>query len=326
MNRMYLIILGIAIVIFIIIFLILINIVIFNNSNYYNFNIYELFTDNIVYDPTTFDNYTTRPPMPTMDPLYIDYMLENTHLLIPKNNNIVKNPNPTISPVLYIATQSSLLTKLKQENDNIKYETATFEKKIAELQLLLLKIKDELKQKEEEKLKLSGDVSTLESQRYINTKIINMIVKGMNAYIDKENYLKQYEEEIETKKNKLEQLLLTPVPTLAPVVLQEDQLSSITDKLNIIEKKLSDNNICNKPMPVPLKEAFIFNGSELQNPTHMWCMCNDDNKKSSDCLEYMSCQANYQKNKDKTTMIDEDLMLYMKCINKYENFPKYLIK
>jgi len=331
MNRMYLFILGITILILIIIFIILLNIIIFNNTNYYNFNIYELFTNDIIYDATTFDNYTTRAPIPTVDPLYIDNMLINSHTLIPTTNSIA-NPTPTISPALYIATQSSLLTKIKQENDDIKYETATFEAKIAKLQLQLSEIKEELKQKEEEKLKLTGEVLTLENQRIINNKIINTMVKGMDAYVDKEKYLKQYEKDIDDKKEKLEKLLLTPVPTLPPVSIKDEQIDTITNKLDSIEKKFDEidkkmpPNICNEQMPIPLKEAFIYGTNELQNSTYMWCTCNDANKKSDECLEYMSCQANYQKNKDKISLIGDDLTLYMKCISKYENFPKYLIK
>ena len=328
---MYLIILGIIIIVLIIIFAVLIKIVLFNNSNNCTFDNYELFTDSIIYDPTTFDEYSTRTPMATVDPLFIDYMLVNSHLLVPKTNEVMA-PNPTISPVLYIASQTSLLSKLKEENNNIKYDTSTFQTKLAELQLELIKIKEELKQKEEEKLKLTGEVSTMDNQRFINDKIINMMVKGMDAYIDKERYLKGYEKDIETKKEKLEKLLLTPTPTLPPVFIKDEQILTITDKLVDIEKKFAElnkkipDNICTKPMPEPSKEAFIFNITELQNPSYMWCMCNDDNKKSNDCLEYMSCQTNYQKNKDKTSLINDDLTIYMKCINKFSNFPKYLTK
>jgi len=269
--------------------------------------------------------------MPTLNPLTVDNMLINSHTLIPTDNTIT-NPTPTISPALYIATQASLLTKIKQENDNIKYDTATFETKLANLQLQLLQIKEELKQKEEEKLKLTGEVLTLENQRIINNKIINTMVKGMDAYVDKEKYLKQYEKDIEDKKDKLEKLLLTPIPTLPPVMIKDEQLDTITNKLDIIEKKFDKidkkmpASICDGKLPIPLKEAFIYNTDELQNPTYLWCMCNDANKKSNECLEYMSCQANYQKNKDKISLIGDDLTLYMKCISKYENFPKYLIK
>ena len=313
---MYLIILGIIIIVLIIIFVVLIKIVLFNNSNNCDFNIYELFTDSIAYDPSTFDNYSTRPPMATANPLVI-----NT---IPSTNEVMA-PSPTISPVLYIASETSLLSKLKEENSNIRYDTATFQTKLAELQLELMKIKEELKQKEEEKLKLTGEVLTLDNQRLINNKIISTMVKGMDAYTDKEKHLKDYEKELNAKKQELEKLLSTPSPTLPPVEIKEDQLTIITDKLADIEKKIPEN-MCNKPIPEPTSEAFIFNTAELQNPTYMWCMCNEENKKTPDCIEYLSCQTNYQKNKDKTSLIDDDLTLYMKCINKFSNFPKYLTK
>jgi len=322
---MYLFLLGLIIIILVIIFIFLIKIIIYNNYNFCNFNIYELFTNN---DENI---YITQAPIPTMDPLYVDYMLVNSHLFIPKTNAIIK-PNPTISPVLYIASESSLLTKLKQENDNIKYETSEFEKKLEELQSKLIDIKDELQAKEEEKLKLSGEVADMDKLRYINNKIIKLIVNGMNANIDKERYLANYEKDLQTKEEKIEQLLLIPTPTLPPVSIKDEQLKIITDKLAEIENyfkelkaKVPENN-CSKPIPEPTAESFIFDVNDLQNPTYMWCMCNDDNKKSPECLEYMSCQSNYQKNKDKTSLIDDDLTLYMKCINRFSNFPKYLIK
>jgi len=322
---MYLFLLGLIIIILIIIFIFLIKIIIYNNYNLCNFNVYELFTNN---DKNT---YVTNIPIVTMDPLYIDYMLVNSHLLIPKTNAIIK-PNPTISPVLYIATESSLLTKLKKENDNIKYETSEFEKKIEKLQSTLVDIKNELQEKEEKKIKLSGEIDDMNKIRYINNKIIKLIVNGMNANIDKERYLANYEKDLTAKQEKIEQLLLIPTPTLAPVAIKEEQIKIITDKLSEIEKyfkelnkKVPENN-CSKPIPEPTTESFIFDVKDLQNPTYMWCMCNDDNKKTPECLEYMSCQANYQKNKDKTSLIDDDLTLYMKCINRFTNFPKYLIK
>jgi hypothetical protein len=313
---MYLIILGIIIIVLIIIFVVLIKIVLFNNSNNCDFNIYELFTDSIAYDPSMFDNYSTRPPMATGNPLII-----NT---IPSTNEVMA-PSTTISPLIYISSETSLLSKLKEENDNIRYDTATFQTKLAELQLELMKIKEELKLKEEEKLKLTGEVLTLDNERLINNKIISTMVKGMDAYTNKEQHLKDYEKELNAKKQELEKLLSTPSPTLPPVEIKEAQLTIITDKLADIEKKIPEN-MCNKPMPEPTSEGFIFNTNELQNPTYMWCMCNEDNKKTPDCIEYLSCQTNYQKNKDKTSLIDDDLTLYMKCINKFSNFPKYLTK
>ena len=326
---MYLILLGFFIVVLIIIFVILVKIIIYNYFNICNFNIYELFTNSMEYDPTTFDNYVTNTPIATMDPLYVDYMLVNSHLFIPKSNEIIK-PNPTISPVLYIATQSSLLTQLKDKNDEIKCENTAIEKKVGELQLKLTDLTSELRQKEEEKLRLSGEVADMDKLQFINNKIISLIVKGMNANIDKEQQLSKYEKDLDTKKEKLETLLLTPTPTLPPVEIKEQQLKIITDKLAEIEKTFTElnkkvpENPCSKPMPEPSAEAFIFNVEEVQTPTHSWCMCNDDNKNSPDCIDYMSCQINYLKNKNSTSLIGDDLTLYTKCINRFSNFPKYL--
>ena len=50
---------------------------------------------------------------------------------------------------------------------------------------------------------------------------------------------------------------------------------------------------------------------------YLWCMCSDENKKNEDCINYFDCNKNYVINKDKKTLENEDLTIYMKCINKF---------
>ena len=320
--------------ILIIIFLIIILGLLF----YFYFKEYEFFTDLIpvpTYNPSSFDIYNQiNNPFPTSSPLYMDYLLLNSQLLIPSTNELSKNPQisiptPSLYPILDIKSQTSLLTQLKEENNKIKSDNLEQQVKLEELNKQLIAIYNEIQKKEIEKLKLSEQISNLDNNKIVNNSIINLVIKAIDANLNKEKELNDLKNEIENKKEKLEKLLLEPI---APVIIKEEQINPLMDKLKELEKKFTDmdnkipNNICtlNNSMPEPQKEAFIFDLNQVQNPSYLWCMCNDNNKNSSNCLDYMECNKNYLNNKDKTALINDDLTLYMKCLTKYPNFPHYL--
>jgi predicted nucleic acid-binding Zn-ribbon protein len=321
----------INIILLIIIFILCIVLYLFFNNKYE----YEFFTNgnNVIPAPTYNPNDLSNP-FPTNSPLSIDYLLANSQILIPKTNELSKDPQITIpvatlNPVSEISSQTSLLTQLKVKNENLKNDTEEELLKLDDVKKQLLDVQNELEDKKAEKLRLSEQISNIDNARIANNTIVELILKGIDANINKENELTDLKKEIDEKKEKIEKLLSEPI---APVVIKEEQIEPLIQKLKDLEKKMGEisnkipNNICtlNSNMPEPQKEAFINDLEQIQNPSYLWCMCNEENKNSSNCLDYMECNQNYIKNKDKTALISDDLTIYMKCLSKYPNFPKYL--
>lgn len=314
---------------FFILLIILFSILIYyylNNNNNIKFEKFENSSPAPLYDPTTYDiNKNTS----NFDKEYLDYILNNSYSLIPSTNEFTKPLN--INPVISIATETNLLNKLIKENDIMKNNNNYEKEKLEIIQKELLKIKEDIKNKEQEKLQLSKEISNMDNMRYISNTIISIIIKNIDNIIKKEQELKNYEKDLNNKKEKIEKLLLQPIPKIPPVIIKEEQIKPIKDKLKDLENiinKLDNkipNNICNNlNMPIPKKEDFTYNLNQSYNSSYLWCMCNDNNKNSSNCIDYFNCNNNYLKNKDKSSLLTDDLNLYMKCINKFDNFPKYL--
>lgn len=306
---------------------------------YYYYNCFEKFEN-----PITLNLATMTP---NNNIILNDYLLANTQELIPTTNDfrqqiedakkigldkspMYMTPSPIINPILGVASQSSLMNQLKIENNLIKLDTAQKKEELIRIEGELNRIKQEIQQKEKDKVRLSSDIADINNNRSLNNTVLTMIIKGIDATIMKEQQLRNYEKELEEKKKKIEQLLLQPIPTLPPVEIKQEQLKPLQDKLTELEKKFNEinskipNNICNEnDIPQPQKEAFIYDPEITQNPSHSWCMCGNNNKKSN-CIDYMDCSKNYRENKDRTSLIGDDLTLYMKCLSKYPDFPRYL--
>jgi len=301
---------------------------------YYYYDCFEHFE--VVIPAPTYNPYdlnlATTPPSSAI--ILNDYLLANTQELIPTTND-VKNltaPIPTLSPILGVASQTSLMNQLKIENNLLKLNN---NQKKEQLQLIdneLTRIKNEILQKEKEKTKLSADIAEMKNMETISNTVLSMVIKGIDASMMKEQQLRDYENQLEEKKKKIEELLLQPTPKLPPVEIKESQINPLREKLKELESRFNEisskipENICNEnSMPEPQKEAFLYDPKITQNPSHNWCVCGD-NKKSFQCSDYYSCSAHYLANKDKTSLKGDDLTLYMKCLSKYPNFPKYLIE
>jgi len=337
------------ITLFIILFIFLILLFIF----YYNF-IYKCFekfeinsTEPPKYNPLDLNNYSTRPPIPEPEAIYMDYILANTHSLIPSTNEFNNNNdfnyysnsnnsnyyNPlSINPQLGIASQLSLMSNLKKENDIIRKNTKNNQDILQSLQTQLFNINSELENKKKEKIKLVSDINNMNISRYTNNANITMILKVMENNIIIADKLKKYEEQLIKKKKEIEKLLLLPKPTIPPVTIKDEQIKPIKEKLDFLEQKITEinnktpNNICtsHSSMPHPQKDAFLYDYEKVNNPSYAWCVCNDKNKHSDECILYMDCNKNYLNNKDKEGLVGDDLNLYMKCLSRYPNFPKYL--
>ena len=273
--------------------------------------------------------------MPDPESVNMDYLLVNTQLLIPETNEIKPRSdiyNTYLNPQLGVASQISLLGRLKDESDKIRITTSSNQNLLQSLQNELSKITDDIEKKKNEKIKLTSELQDMNLSRYINTANINMILQAMETNIIKDDQLKRQEEELLKKKKEVEDLLFLPKPSIPPVFIKEEQLRPISDKLTDLEKRLIEinnktpDNICSShsSMPKPQKDAFLYDYNQVNNPSYSWCVCNDKNKHSEDCIQYMDCNKNYLKNRDKEGLIGEDLTSYMKCISRYTNFPKYI--
>lgn len=317
----------IFIIVFLIIFIFLISLFL-----YYLYSCKIEYFEN-KYNSNDLNSYSTRPPMPEPDGIYMDYILANTNLLIPSTNEI-NNNSVSLNPQLGIASQLSLMTNLKKDNDKIRANTKTNQDILQSLQTELYKINDELEKKKNEKNKVAAELNNMNITRYTNNANITMILKAMEDNLINADILKKKEEELIKKNDEIQKLLLLPKPTLPPVIIKEEQIKPINEKLDYLEKKIIEiynktpNNICNShsSMPHPQKEAFLYDYNQVNNPSYSWCVCNDKNKHSDDCILYMECNKNYINNRNKESLIGDDLTLYMKCLSRYPNFPKYLTK
>jgi hypothetical protein len=321
---MIILIIGLVILITILIVLIL---------YYYYYDCYEHFEVTLpapTYDPRNLLNLATTPPS---ESAYLnDFLLANTQELIPTTNEVknLKPVNSRLNPVLAVASQTSLMNQLKTENNRLNLNNKEKRDELATINSELTKIKNEILEKEKEKLKLSADIADMKNMDTISKTVLAMIIKGIDATMMKEQQLRNYENELEEKKKKIENLLAQPAPKQEPVEIKESQIKPLKDKLKELESRFSEisnkipDTVCKeKSMPEPQKEAFLNNPKITQNPSHNWCSCND-NKKSFQCTDYYSCSEHYLTNKDKKSLNGEDLTLYMKCLSKYPNFPKYL--
>lgn len=88
------------------------------------------------------------------------------------------------------------------------------------------------------------------------------------------------------------------------------------------EKK--DKDICQlySSFPSPVSQDFINNNKK--DISYLWCLCNDNLNKNIDCMEYKNCLNHYSINKDKKTINEDELNLYLRCINKFPEYPKFL--
>lgn len=328
---------------YLLIFLLLLIFILIFMIYYYYSNCFENF-ETPIYNP---DDLKLATMKPGYNVILNDYLLANTQELIPTTNDfrqqiedakkiglnkspMYMTPSPIISPIMGIASQTSLMNQLKIENNLLKLNSAQKRNELQRIKTELNKIKQEILQKEKDKARLSADIADINNNRTMNNTVLTMIIRGIDATLLKEQQLKNKEKELEDKKQQLEKLLLQPIPTLPPVEIKQEQIKPLQDKLTELEKRFNEinskipDNICNENnIPEPQKESFMFDPEITKNPSYNWCMCNDNNKKG-DCIDYMDCSKNYLKNKDKTSIIGDDLTLYMKCLSRYPNFPRYL--
>lgn len=240
-----------------------------------------------------------------------------------------------IAPIVRMAEEVDKLKVLEKINNEIKTENNDLMAKINARGNQLNSLNEETIKKEEVKLKLDEEISNLNKQKEVQNSIASTLVKGMTTIEEKEIELKRKEAEIQMEINKLRELKEKPVPEIPPVKLNQEQLDILLEKLILIERlflemkeekaeKEKDKDICKlySSMPTPTTQDFINNNKK--DISYLWCLCNDNINKNIDCMEYNNCLKHYTNNKDKQTIQDEDLNLYFRCVNKFNEFPKFL--
>jgi len=215
--------------------------------------------------------------------------------------------NTKIHPVIEIAKETSYLETLKKENKEIKKNSEELKAKIKEMQTKLDDLTVQNKIKENEKINIESKIADINKEREINLTIAELVKQSINKTLNKEEELKKYEKEIETKKNQ-------------EVVEKENKkLSDILLKLEEI-KKINDFCSITKDFPQPIFKSYKDKEKDL---SFEWCNC-DDNKTKKECIDYQTCKNNYDNYKDSTALDGENLVLYFNCLKLYPEFPRYL--
>jgi hypothetical protein len=268
--------------------------------------------------------------------IIILFIIYNNFTVIPYNiNETFENPTTEIAPVVKMAEQVDKLKVLEKINNDYTKKNDNLTSQINSKGTQLNSINEETKKKEEVKLKLEEEISNLNKNKEVHTTIASTLVKGISTIEEKEAELKKKEAEIQLEISKLKELKEKKIPENSTVKLNQEQLDIILNKLILIEKlfkeikedndeKNKDKDICKlyTSMPVPTSKDFMNNNKK--DLTYLWCLCNDNINKNIDCMEYKNCLNNYKENKDKKTMKEDELTLYLRCINKFPNYPKFL--
>jgi DNA repair exonuclease SbcCD ATPase subunit len=235
-----------------------------------------------------------------------------------------------IAPVVVMAEQVNklkVLDKIKKDYiNNIDNLSSQINSKGNQLN----EINDETKKKEEIKLKLEDEISKLNKNKEIHNSVASTIVKGITTIEQKEEELKKKEAEIKLEMDKLKKLKDKQIPEDTQVKMDKQQIDLLLNKFSLIEKLLktekkdTEQDICKlySSMPMPTSQNFIDNNKK--DISYLWCLCNDNINKNIDCMEYKNCLNHYMNNKDNKTLKEDELNLYFRCINKFNEYPQFL--
>lgn len=222
-----------------------------------------------------------------------------------------------INPIIELAKTVTLLDSTKKENESVKLDTEKIRTKMSELEKQIDNLNSTIKDKTDVKLKLESDIAEIEKQKALTAAVATVVKTSIDKTIQKEEELKKKEEDLSKKEMDVKELTK---------IKDNLQLTSILNLLNGISKDLNkDKEFCDTTKEMPKIVAFKTYAANEKDLSYTWCMCNDDNKKTKDCSNYLSCKDNYDKNKDTKNLQGSDLEKYFSCINTYPDiFPKYL--
>ncbi len=253
----------------------------------------------------------------------------------PSKEEIEPEKMVEISPVIQIAEQTSKLEALKKEYKDVEKEKIKIEGEIKDNVNELIKINKEISDKKKEKLELDKQIADINDKKDEVVMSADIVKKGLEAQKQMETKLDKKENEINTmideyeKKKEIDELI-----TDKPTEIKPEQIDMILDKLDAVKKEMISYNsskVCKEfdKIPEVTDKSFMINTGDIKidsdnkdHQVYLWCMC-DDNKDKDECITYMDCNKNYNKNNGKASIDDDDLTLYNKCVSKYPNFPNY---
>jgi len=227
-----------------------------------------------------------------------------------------------INPVVELAKEATKLEATKKENEFVKKDTEKLKTKINELERKITELDSAIKDKTSIKLNLENDIAKIDKQKALTAAVATIVKTSIDKTLQKEDELKKKEEDLRKKEAESKELAK---------IKDNQQLATILNKLDEVKKKTDDiskgldkdKEFCDttKEMPKAVFKTYAPNEKDL---SYTWCMCNDDNKKTKDCDNYLSCKDNYDKNKDAKNLEGAQLEKYFSCISTFPDFPKYL--
>lgn len=228
-----------------------------------------------------------------------------------------------INPIIELARTVTKLNATKQENEEVKLDTEKLKTKISELEQQVRSLDSTINNKTAVKLKLESDIAEIEKQKAVTAAVATVVQTSIDKTIQKEEELKQKEEDISKKVSDTKEL--TKIKDNQQYITILNILNEVKTKAEDIIKELNkDKEFCNNTKEMP-NVIFKTYGANEKDLSYNWCMCNDTNKKTKECENYLSCKDNYDKNKDTKNLDSADLEKYFSCISTYpEIFPTYL--
>jgi len=224
----------------------------------------------------------------------------------------------SINPIVALAKETTKLEAVKLENKEIMTLTERLKLVKNELERRIDELNRTIEEKNLNKLKVENEIEEINKQK-INALSVFQVLKNKVDDTDiKQLELAKKEKELEERENGIKKI----------GDIKDNQLNlTIFKKLEEISNKLNKNNkdFCNNTKIMPDIDFKTYDNID-DDMTNNWCLCNDTNKKTEACVNYMTCKKNFDDNKDKSKLSGNDLDIYFKCIDLYPNFPKYIIK
>lgn len=238
------------------------------------------------------------------------------------NNSTIENfqdiTTVAINPIVELAKETTKLEAVKNENKEIMSLTERLKLVRNELERRIDELNRTVEEKNQYKLQVENEIEEINNQK-INAMNVFQVLKNKIDDADiKQLELAKKEKDLEEKEKEIKKI----------GDIKENQLNlTIFKKLEEISNKLNKNNqdFCKNTKEIPKVDFKIYDNID-DDLANTWCLCNDNNKKSEVCVNYLTCKKNYDDNKDKSNLSGNDLDIYFKCIDLYPNFPKYIIK
>jgi len=238
------------------------------------------------------------------------------------NNSTIENfqdiTTVAVNPIVELAKETTKLEAVKVENKEITTLTEKLKLVRNELERRIDELNRTIEEKNQNKLKVENEIDEINKQKTNALAVFQVLKNKIDDADVKQLELAKKEKDLENKEEEIKKI----------GEIKENQLTlTIFKKLEEISNKLNKNNkeFCNNTKEIPKIDFKTYDNID-DDLANNWCLCNDTNKKTEACVNYMTCKKNYDDNKDKSKLSGNELDVYFKCIDLYPNFPKYIIK